>query len=87
MGYRLIMPKTTLKKALVICCIILGLTLYLWICYEVNYTAASKMSWWELILSAIGMICGLWVVLFLIWMGHSLCTGTAYPFESDGNYD
>ncbi len=70
-----------IKKSFWITCAIMVLSLYLWGCYEVNHVVAVKMSAGELILSAIGMLCGLFIVIFIIWMINSLFTGTAYPFK------
>ena len=75
--------KPIFKQALVICCIIVGLSIYLYGCYEINYYIASKMKWWELGLIAVGMVCP----LIVLWAIISLGIGRLLFFDVEITYD
>ena len=76
-------PTELLPQGAVICCIIFGLSLYLWGCYEINYCVASKMKWWELGLSAVGMICPI-LTIYGMW---SLVIGRLLFTDIEITYD
>lgn len=46
--------------------IILGAILLLILSYSINKETVLIMQWWEIVLAAIGLLCGYWIFWFII---------------------